>query len=81
MAIGTRFSGLDWAERINHLKKYYPDAAILQPVVIGAGGIGSWLSILLSRIGVQPMIIDYDTIENHNLGGQLFKESQIGIGF
>lgn len=37
-------------------------------IVGGAGGIGSWLSLLLSRAGFYPIVYDYDRLEEHNLG-------------
>ncbi len=46
-------------------------------MVGGAGGISSWLSLLLVRAGFDVMIFDYDTIEEHNLGGQLYQRDQI----
>lgn len=47
-------------------------------IVGGSGGIGSWLSLLLARAGFLPIIYDFDTIEEHNIGGQLFGKSNIG---
>lgn len=47
-------------------------------VIGGAGGIGSWLTVLLSRAGYLPIIYDFDTIEEHNMGGQLFPKRLIG---
>ena len=41
-------------------------------IVGGAGGIGSWLSLLLSRAGFYPIVYDYDRLEEHNLAGQLY---------
>ncbi len=41
-------------------------------VVGGSGGIGSWLTLLLARAGFLPIIYDFDLIEEHNIGGQLF---------
>lgn len=56
---------------------WYPknDTYIL---VGGAGGIGSWLCLLLSRAGFKPIVYDFDTIEEHNIGGQLFPKKLIG---
>jgi molybdopterin/thiamine biosynthesis adenylyltransferase len=47
-------------------------------LVAGAGGIGSWTALLLARAGLAPFIADFDTIEVHNMGGQLFSSNQIG---
>lgn len=44
-------------------------------IVGGAGGIGSWLSLLLSRAGFYPIVYDYDRLEEHNLAGQLYTKS------
>lgn len=64
-----RFQGLDW---------YSQDDA---PVVVvgGAGGIGSWLAFFLARANFNVILSDFDSVEEHNIGGQLFKRSQIGI--
>lgn len=43
----------------------------------GAGGIGSWLTFLLVRAGFKPMVHDFDVIEEHNLGGQLFRKQDV----
>lgn len=45
-----------------------------QSVTIGGvGGIGSWLTLILAKMGFQTMsIYDFDVVEKHNLGGQFF---------
>lgn len=48
-------------------------------MVGGAGGIGSWLSFFLVRAGFQPFVYDFDIIEEHNLGGQLFRVTDVGL--
>lgn len=48
-------------------------------VVGGAGGIGSWLCYFLSKIGTHINLYDFDLVEEHNLGGQLFFQRSIGI--
>jgi len=46
--------------------------------IIGTGGIGSWVSINMGLIGVKKLyIIDYDTIEEHNLNRTLFRDIDI----
>lgn len=48
-------------------------------IVGGAGGIGSYLTFYLSRVGVSQIhVFDFDTIEEHNLAGQLFSYTSVG---
>jgi hypothetical protein len=47
-------------------------------IIGGAGGIGSWLTLLLARANFIPVVYDFDTLEVHNLGGQLFPSSGLG---
>lgn len=63
----NRFKSLPWASSEVHV------------VVGGAGGIGSWLSVFLSRMGAGVTIIDPDVVEAHNLGGQLYLNEHIGM--
>lgn len=63
----ARFSDAPWAN-----KK-------LQIVIGGAGGIGSWVALSLSRIGHELYIYDFDTINDFNLGGQFYRHSQVNI--
>lgn len=50
----------------------------LDCIIGGAGGIGSWLSLLLARVGIYIYIYDFDNLETHNLGGQLLGKHYIG---
>ena len=43
-------------------------------IVGGAGGIGSWLTLLLARAGFFPVVYDFDILEEHNLAGQLYSK-------
>lgn len=67
-SVKTRFSEIIWAKH----------AALYSIAIIGLGGIGSWLALMLGRIGYNLTLIDYDKIENHNLGGQLYNSTDIG---
>lgn len=63
----NRFKDAPWfTERDEHV------------MVGGAGGIGSWLSFFLARAGFCPTVYDFDIIEEHNIGGQLFRMEDVG---
>jgi hypothetical protein len=47
-------------------------------MVLGQGGIGSWVSLLLSRIGPNLHVYDMDIYEEHNMTGQVVGKSSIG---
>jgi len=49
------------------------------PVLVGgAGGLGSWVTFLLCRMGLTTIgVYDHDLIEERNLGGQFFKNTQV----
>lgn len=47
-------------------------------LVVGAGGIGSWVTMCLTRIGCTVHLFDGDRFEVHNMGGQLVRATDIG---
>ena len=48
-------------------------------IIGGTGGIGSWLTLFLSRISIHNLhLFDYDKFEEVNLAGQFFSKSQLG---
>lgn len=63
----TRFKDFNW---------YKPGT---EAIVLGAGGIGSWISLLLTRQEFDLTIYDHDLVEEHNLGGQLYSKKDIGL--
>lgn len=69
-------------EQFNTLKGlpwFNPKKAYLKRVsVFGAGGIGSWLTLFLSRAGFEVTVYDFDKVEKRNLGGQFFSVENIG---
>ena len=50
----------------------------LEIIIAGLGGTGSHISYVLSRQGYTSYLYDFDTIEVHNIGSQMFNESDIG---
>lgn len=64
----ARFSDADWYK--------YLDGKVV--TVVGAGGIGSWVTMCLSRIGCHVHLFDADKFEVHNMGGQLVRASDLG---
>lgn len=47
-----------------------------EPVIIGAGSTGSFIAVGLAALGVKSMtIIDFDTVDAHNLPNQFFSQN------
>jgi molybdopterin/thiamine biosynthesis adenylyltransferase len=47
--------------------------------IIGAGATGSWLTMVLVKLGCQNInVYDFDVIEEHNIPNQLFFKKDIG---
>ena len=70
--IGENFSpfkGLPWFEQ----------TPFIIATIGGAGGIGSWLSFFLTRAGMRVQVIDFDNLEERNLGGQFFMKESVGL--
>ncbi len=47
-------------------------------IVGGSGGIGGWLTLLLSRANFDVLLYDFDTYEEHNMSGQMVFRNDIG---
>jgi|SRR5579885_632368 len=58
--------------------KWFPLLHKKDVLVLGQGGIGSWTSLLLSRIGCNLHIFDMDRYEPHNMTGQIVTVDAIG---
>ena len=67
----VRFSGASWFEA----------AKSVSATIAGVGGIGSWTSLLLSRIStsIRVNLYDDDKVEVVNLAGQMFSSNQVGL--
>lgn len=64
----SRFSGAMWYDKI----------ATEQVTIVGQGGIGSWTSLLISRLGVQSLLLyDDDIVELGNLSGQFYSTEDV----
>lgn len=63
-----RFKNLPWFDRISESKVF----------VGGAGGIGSHVIFQLARTGTDVVAVDMDTVEEHNIAGQLYGKGHIG---
>lgn len=65
----SRFSSAEWFNKIQEE----------EVLIAGIGGIGSWTSLLLSRLHVKSILAyDMDTVDNTNLSGQFFGHTNIG---
>lgn len=66
----SRFSGADWFESVSKLRI----------MLAGLGGIGSWTAFMLSRMGINRlMVYDFDNVEKVNLSGQLYSNKEVGL--
>lgn len=66
----SRFKDLEWIEQVRHARVF----------VGGLGSIGSWLGFFLARTNPKIlMLVDFDKVEEQNLGGQLYQYRQINI--
>lgn len=65
----SRFSDAPWMTYLNSK----------DVIVVGAGGIGSWVTMCLARIGCSVTLFDADTFEVHNMGGQLVMDGYVGM--
>lgn len=67
----TRFKDAPWFETIRNQ----------EVLLCGAGGISSWTALALASAGCENLIVcDYDTLEEHNLGGQFYTSEQAKKG-
>lgn len=64
----SRFSDAPW----------FKDETKENIIIGGAGGIGSWVSFFLSRIGHNLTIFDMDTVDETNMAGQFYENKSVG---
>lgn len=57
----------------------HPDKLKMPILIVGAGSIGSWAALALSKLGCSNVtVMDGDIIEEHNAGSQIYKASNAG---
>lgn len=57
----------------------HPEKLKIPILIVGAGSIGSWACLALSKLGCSNItVMDGDTIEVHNSGSQIYKASDAG---
>lgn len=64
----NRFKGAPW----------FDENRVETVLIGGCGGIGSWLTYFMSRADFNLYVVDDDIVEAHNIGGQMFREKDIG---
>lgn len=71
---------LEHTSRYNRQLDIVDVAKLSLPIhVIGAGGIGSWTTMLLGKMGCSNITVyDFDDVEEHNVASQFFSGSQLG---
>ena len=69
----SRFRDATWFQKVEEFTI---------PIVIGgSGGIGSWLTLFLSRNMTETnslILYDFDRVEEVNIAGQLFRIKDVG---
>ena len=72
MEVNHRFKGFPWYKYLDSL---YPRQTV---TVAGLGGVGSWLTLFLSRIGnIGLRLYDFDKVEQHNIGCQFLANDSL----
>lgn len=65
---------------LRQLEVFEPEKFNTPVHVIGAGAIGSWLTLFLAKLGVKNITVyDFDTVIEHNLPNQFFDLSDVGM--
>lgn len=64
-----------------HMELFDADTFSTPIHIIGAGATGSWLALILAKLGIKGELIkvyDFDTIEEHNIPNQAYGINQVG---
>ena len=64
---------------IRQIEVIDPDTFNTPVHVIGAGATGSWLVLMLTKMGIKDITVwDFDEIEEHNIPNQAFGRHEVG---
>lgn len=57
-----------------------PEKLTKRIAIVGAGSIGGWTALCLGKLGCKDItVFDFDTVEIHNAGSQVFKSADDGM--
>ena len=59
-------------------QKDFPWFVKQEVTLIGAGGIGSWVALFLTRINHKIILYEKDILENLNMAGQIYRRRDVG---
>lgn len=66
-------------EFLRQLELFNPEEFNTPVHVIGAGATGSWLTLILAKLGVSDITVyDFDEVEDHNLPNQFYGPKAVG---
>lgn len=66
-------------EFLRQLNLFNPEEFETPVHIIGAGATGSWLTLILAKLGIKDITVyDFDTIEEHNLPNQFYGPKTVG---
>jgi len=67
-------------EYLRQLDFYDPFHYSPRVTIIGAGGIGSWVTVALAKLGIRYLrVIDPDRVEPHNLSTTPYRQQDVGM--
>ena len=69
---------MDAINRSRQSDLFRPEQALSPVTVIGAGGIGSATALELAKMGARLTVLDFDTLEEHNLASQWYRREDVG---
>src|ERR1035437_8583029 len=75
----TRRLIMDNNFHIRQLGLINPEKLKMPIAIIGAGSIGGWTALALLKLGCSDVtVFDFDSVEEHNVGSQIYTMADIG---